>query len=421
VTNKRVLIITDAFPPEVGGGSTIRIAKFSKYLARLGWWVTVLTTGMKRADQGTDHDSVRELQNVNVIKIPVPFPVHPGSSAITGKKVNRRSLIRAVLAFPDGLIRWVPFVVTGVLTRSISHKNSVILATVPVFSSALAGALVKVITGCSLVIDVRDDWALNPAQSYDFSFRRTMDSLLEKCVYRVANIIVCTSDAIMRSIEKKHGLHLRNKLIVIPNGFDPEDFQEHKSEETNKFVLTYVGILNPTKTPQYLFQGVAGAISIHPEIRGLIRIRLVGVTAPWIRDLAEKSGIDDILELPGFVSHTKSVNYMLSSDVLVLILFREEGGASAVPGKLYEYFAAKRPILGLVCRGKTRDILEDSGTARICEPSDVHAIRDTILEFFNEWKSEMLNKISIRDGFLEQYNRTEQARVLSQNMEQLLT
>jgi len=414
---RRVLIITDAFPPEVGGGSTIRIAKFSKYLARLGWRVTVLTTGMKRADQGADLESIAELRNVRIVRIPVPFPIRGGLSAVTGKSVNRRSLIRAILAFPDGLIRWVPFVVAAALTRVC---NTTIFATVPVFSSALAGALVKAITGCSLVIDVRDDWALNPAQSYDFHFRRVMDLLLEKCVYRAANLIVCTSDAILESIEKKHGPHFRNKLIVVPNGFDPEDFQGRKSEKTGNFVLTYLGVLNPTKTPQYLFQGIAGAISRQPEIRGLIRIRLVGMTAPWIRDLARRVRIDDILELPGFVPHTQSIDYMLSSNVLVLILFQEEGGASAVPGKLYEYLASRRPILGLVCRGETRNILKDSGVARICDPSDISAIKDAILEFFNGWKNGTLNKISIRDSFFKQYNRADQARVLSQNMEQLI-
>jgi hypothetical protein len=58
-----------------------------------------------------------------------------------------------------------------------------------------------------------------------------------------------------------------------------------------------------------------------------------------------------------------------------------------VPHKTYEYLAAGRPILAAVPDGDARDLLEASGTARLCRPADVGAIESNLEVEIEFWRA----------------------------------
>jgi glycosyltransferase involved in cell wall biosynthesis len=80
--------------------------------------------------------------------------------------------------------------------------------------------------------------------------------------------------------------------------------------------------------------------------------------------------------MPGYLPHAESVALLRSADLLFLPMHALPRGERAriVPGKTYEYLAARRPILAAVPEGDARDLVLASGLGDVCEPNDVDAM-----------------------------------------------
>ena len=53
------------------------------------------------------------------------------------------------------------------------------------------------------------------------------------------------------------------------------------------------------------------------------------------------------LSLPGYLPHSASVQALVSADLLLLPLRQDPEYAKVLPGKIFEYLAARRPVLGI--------------------------------------------------------------------------
>src|SRR5256885_15171625 len=77
--------------------------------------------------------------------------------------------------------------------------------------------------------------------------------------------------------------------------------------------------------------------------------RFVGELTTRDREWAETLGLGDRLELLPFGSRRHALAYQRDSEALVLLLPEAgERGAPVLPGKIFEYLAAERPILAAV-------------------------------------------------------------------------
>ncbi len=416
---KRILMITDTFPPHVGGGGTIRMVKFAKYFSLKKWKVTILTTTAKRTAAGEDKELLKEISS-NYIQIHrvgttiLNFGERlknilgkRGGKLDINKTKKRRNLIAALLAIPDSLNICILTMVWAGLRLIRKEKINFIIASSPSFSILVVGYFLKMISGKHFIVDIRDDWAGSPAHSYDFNFRKIIDLFLERKVMRLADMIIATSTGIKKSLLEKHPMIPGEKIRIVFNGFDPQDFEIKSSINKNseKFIISYLGVLNYVKTPQYIFEGLKEAIQREPEIGNYIKLRLVGKRHSWVKKLVKEENLEDFVEFTGFVSHKKSIQYMLTSDILVLILFKEEGGDTAVPGKLYEYLAARKPILACVCEGETRKFVIQQRVGKVTSPKGIDSIVNAIIEFYQEWRKGELKKYSMSSSLLGQYSR----------------
>ena len=82
----------------------------------------------------------------------------------------------------------------------------------------------------------------------------------------------------------------------------------------------------------------------------------------------------------GYVPHREAIALTRSADLLFLPMYNVAPGmrAATVPGKTYEYLAARRPILAAVPAGDLRDILAEAGNAHLCAPDDVEGLATAI-------------------------------------------
>ena len=90
------------------------------------------------------------------------------------------------------------------------------------------------------------------------------------------------------------------------------------------------------------------------EFKSLLKIRLIGKTDADILQTIKDAGLGGNMYYPGYQPHEVAVQEQRNASFLLLCLRQEPEYASAVPGKIFEYLASRRPILGI---GQTDSIM----------------------------------------------------------------
>ena len=129
--------------------------------------------------------------------------------------------------------------------------------------------------------------------------------------------------------------------------------------------LTYVGSIND----MYPIDGILEAI------KGIdIELLFIGNVSSPIRDKLKGHRIIN------YVDHTESIRYMIESEVLLLIIPRHIGNDMIITGKIYEYIAARKPILCIgPVNGDASDILKQCGHGRCFDYDDIEGMRNFLL------------------------------------------
>ncbi len=207
---------------------------------------------------------------------------------------------------------------------------------------------------------------------------------------------------------------LSTRLVVsIPNGFDESDYSvEPASHDHAKFRIVHTGYLHTdqglrlremrrwrkllggtlypidvlTRSHVFLLEAIADLIATDPSLASKIEVVLAGTISEGDRRIADQY---PFVTLTGYVSHETSVSYILSADLLFLPMHDLAPGTRAglVPGKTYEYLGSGRPILAAVPDGDARDLLQAAGSASVCRPADVQAMKRSLREHIELWES----------------------------------
>ncbi len=395
------------FPPLAGAGS-LRAVKLAKYLPEFGWRPVVLTVkdvdhlaydGSLAAEIPPDAVVLRtgslDPTRVSGLVRAALKRLRPGRSdelaasqglyrLVSG---NMRSQLEGWLFLPDSRIGWVlPALHAGVERGRKLGVRAIFSSSPPVSTHLLAHAL-KQRLHLPWIADFRDGWTTNPAYRPATRLHRAFDSWLERQTLAEADRVVTANPSTANDFQRGYGPAVAAKTSCLPNGFDPSDFAGMTPREQNPFfTITYTGILYGTRTPEYLLRAVKAATDELPCLRRDLRLVFVGTFQAPYREAAERLGLTDLLQTPGYVSHRESVQYMLQADVLLLVMHTGPGYADVFPAKVFEYLGARKPVLGLVPEGGVAQLLRSSGIDTLALPDDVPAIKTTLLECYRRWK-----------------------------------
>jgi len=140
-----------------------------------------------------------------------------------------------------------------------------------------------------------------------------------------------------------------------------------------------------TRSHLFLLQAIERLIADDPRLASTIELHLAGVLSDADREAAKAT---PVVHPHGYLSHADAVALMRSADLLFLPMHSmpPRTRARVVPGKTYEYLAAKRPILAAVPDGDAKDILLAAGNASVCDPGDVSSIADAIEIELARWR-----------------------------------
>jgi glycosyltransferase involved in cell wall biosynthesis len=395
---KKVLIIAYHYPP-LGGGGVFRTLKFTKYLPKFGFQPHVLTV---------KNPMYRTKDSTLIREIPPEAKVYRTFS-FEHRILRAPRLLNLNLKWfyiPDENVGWIPFAVRQGEEIIKKENIDIIYATAPINTSLLIGHLLKEKTGKPLIVDYRDPWTQNVFVKYPTKFHRRIEEKMEKLVLTTADYIIVTTEPMRLKLVEKYPF-IKGKIETITNGFDPEDFDGlTRKDSKEKFIITYTGYLYGLRTGKYFFTALKELLEEETELKSKIQVLFAGPSSKQVALFIEELGLQNVVKLLGYRSHRESLQLMANSDVLLLIIAAEESydektGPLMIPGKTFEYFGAKKPILALVPQGIAAELIRSTKTGVIVPPKNTSSIKQAIFKLFQDWKKGNL----VVESNVFEYNR----------------
>lgn len=126
----------------------------------------------------------------------------------------------------------------------------------------------------------------------------------------------------------------------------------------------------------------------------------------------------DVTELVSYVPHEEAVVHMRRAGLLLLSIEDFPAANGMLTGKLYEYLASGRPILGVgPVEGDAARLLEETEGGRLFERSDVQGLSAFIEEQYEAWREGDVRSGASLDA-VRPYRRRVQAGELAEVLDE---
>jgi len=482
---RTLLVLTYRWPPQ-GGVSVQRVTKFVKYLTRSGWRPVVHTVSNPYApvkDQGLARDVppgvavyrtptvewegvekslagiVKRLRGGNGAPATAErsrASVADGEAAEDGggddalrreaetgtvgrtereARRKRHGQLGAVGNFvwsrvliPDPQIVWAGAAYLRSLAIARRERPAAIFSTSPPNSvNVLAAALARKLE-IPWIADLRDPWTdgIRRKQWYPGNpGRKQREERWEREIFERASAVVVTTEATRGDFLRKYPWCPPDKVVVITNGFDPEDFAHVTPEprflEPGLLHVTVTGTVETLFDLMPFFTAVRDLARDDAEARRVLRVNFVGAKRqPLYDEFVAREGLADVVRFFPFQPHADSVQFLADSRVLMLCQVpREDSGAIKIQGKMCEYLYTRKPIVALTIPGETATILERTRLGRVADPRDPVAIRRLLEALLAEFTAGTL-ETRPDEAAIEAFDRVKQAEKLARLLDHAL-
>lgn len=355
---KKALIVTYYWPP-AGGPGVQRWLKFVTYLRDFSIEPVVYIPENPNYPL-LDKSLVAEIPTgIRVLKQPIFEPYKFAeifsrgdsktiSSGIIAKEQEQSAIqklmlfVRGNFFIPDARKFWVKPSVNYLKSVLEKEMFDVLITTGPPHSLHLIGLELQKNLNIKWIADFRDPWT---EIGYHKKLKLTRSSRqkhqsLESEVLNKADHIITTSYTTKAEFESKTTRPIR----VITNGFDK---LQEKSITSEDFEISHIGSLLSGRSPDILWKAIAEILEDDPTFRNKLKIRLAGKISSEVKESIEELGLQKYLQIEGYVSHKEALELQNRASILLLLEIDSLETRGIIPGKIFEYFAAKRPILAI--------------------------------------------------------------------------
>ncbi len=384
-----ILMIINFFPPG-GGGGVYRPLSFVKYLSRLSWSVTVVTPRPGEywiSDPGLEREippGVRvartgSLSGLRFLRSLRGGPARAASRRSSGGFAALRRFGELFLV-PDTYAGWAPFAAREAERLCREERFDVVYSTSPPDSSHLAALLAARRSGIPWVADFRDPWFNLRLRTPPTPLHRALHERLERSVVSRADLVLVTTESHERILAERYPL---SRIERIPNGFDEEDFTREPGARppAAPFTVTHCGMLTLGRSTKPFLEGLAAFARRAPAAARAMRVVFVGPRESANEEWVKRFDLGETVRFEDNVPHRECVAREMASHVLLLIKHDDERYRGLVPGKLYEYIGARRPILAVAPEGEASRLVRDlrrGETPRIDRPDEIAAAIETM-------------------------------------------
>lgn len=425
---KKVLIVTHLVR------ASPRIPGLAKYLPEFGWEPIVLTAPLhmghslghgKNDDAAASNafriinvqyvDSVGRLSGF--LKRSSGFEAGEGVRRQSEKRYGSRSVKSMLVGFSLRVFKEIfyypdqdkslktPAIKAGRQLLEKEPVDAIVSSSSPVTSHIIAKNL-KGQRDVPWVADLRDLWSQNHNYPYS-SLRKAIDRRLEKSTLRPADALVTVAEPL---VEKLKMLHNGKSVYYVPNGFDPEEINPGR-RLASKFTITYTGqIYRGKQDPLKLLRALKKLIGEEAVNPSDVEVRFYGYEEAWLATKIKELGLSQVVKQYGEIPRKEALEKQRESQVLLLLNFEDPSEKGTVTMKIFEYLAAKRPIL--VTGGFDEDVKEQmlSETKAGIYTKDEQSIEKTLKNMYTEYKTKGEVTYSGKEEKINHYSHREMAK-----------
>ncbi|WP_373516636.1 glycosyltransferase [Pricia sp.] len=422
---ERVLIITYYWPP-AGGPGVQRWLKFVKYLRDFEIEPVVYVPENPHYPI-EDASLEKEIPNdITIYKQPL-FEPYGLAKLLSNKKTKRISsgiiqaknqsvlekamlLVRGNLFIPDARKYWIKPSVK--FLSEVLDKDGIdtVITTGPPHSVHLIGQQLKAKKGIRWLADFRDPWT---SIGYHKKLKLTKSSQkkheeLERSVVNQADQIIVTSPATQREFQQI----TQQPITVITNGHDTD--YEGGAHLDKDFTISHIGSLLTDRNPKNLWKVLSQIASENSVFRADLQLEFMGVVSKDVMDSLYRFELGPYVKMRGYGSHAEAQRRQQTSQVLLLVEIDSEETKGIIPGKLFEYMAAQRPILALGPKDwEAGKIIQKTRSGAVYDYDSHDGLKKTVLAWYASFKKQNL---SAKAKNIEKYSR----RTLTEQLVKLL-
>ncbi len=379
-----VLLVAFHYAPEISAG-VHRALILEDFLVRRGCRVTVLTH--QPLEQGR--------QGASILRVPLPGYLEPTANGQLPTAPHRKKLLRKWarhwLLVPDVFVGWSVRAAEKAIRHCAAAPFDLVITSSPPESVHWIGRRLQRRCGCRWLADFRDGWTFEPHRpEISLPVRRWVESRLERAVVDRADWVTVNTRPVAEDLLRRHR-RKEDRIHVLPTGFAASGF-EPKGQDHRKFRLVYTGRFGlswPTAGPAVFLEGLRRALEMDAEFAAGFHLVLMGSFTDAERALWNAPAFSGIVQQ--FDASPYQQAMQLAAGATMLLLLSPRGMRSVIPRKLFDYLAARRPILALTEENEVTRILRETSSGVWVSPEEPDGISEELLRMFRLWRSGWLD------------------------------
>jgi len=365
---KKVIIITQHFPPEATGGAS-----------RL-------------------YEMARTLQDSYDVTVVCPPPTFPFAKYKREKYLYRKENFNALRVFrlwtyqptkskPSIFLRLIYYAVFPILAFFflIAHLHDVsfvIITTPP--SPLLITSLVARLFRKKLIIDVRDFWidlAVSLGYMKEDSFIVRWARKFEEYCWKKSDLIITNSRIIYDTLSSDTN-HAKNaKIKYFPFSVDLDVFKKVNGTPRKKQIV-YIGNFGTAQNLKALISALPLVLQQISDIK--IQLYGGGDCEPQMKSLAKHLDIEKYIKFNDPVPREEIPLILSESTLGIIALSNHNVVRYALPTKSFEYFASGLPVVAYGASDELELIMNKSQAGIYVRGDDKKQIADAIIKVIND-------------------------------------
>jgi hypothetical protein len=284
-------------------------------------------------------------------------------------------------------LTWFPWACLRLLGLIRRDRPDVIVTTSGPESAHLLGLVARVF-GVRWVADFRDDWLRDVSHPF---FLRPLDRWLERRIARRATVVTAINEQIASEFGRRHGV----PAFEVSNGFDKAAIaaaaDEHETLDPKRFSLVYTGmfaidleerVLHRGRDSRMFVEALELLLEREPGLKKRLELVVAGTISGAERDFLTRGALGEVVRVLGQVPYPRALGLQQAADGLLLI----PGGAAATTAKVFEYLAARRPILAVTEQGSAAaDLLAEAGAHTVAPPDGADSLAEAVRSYVARW------------------------------------
>ena len=317
-----------------------------------------------------------------MLHVPLPWYLRR-TCGVGAQPVRRPSLwrtfVRRWILAPDVVVGWAMLAARAAVRANAASPFDLVITSSPPESMHWIGWRLSRKGGCRWLADFRDGWLLEPIRPEVNLFgRHWLEGRMEAAVVRRADWITANTRTVAEDFARRYP-DKEPCIHALPTGFLPGDFHTAQRDD-NSFRLVYTGGFTRSfqrVLPTHFFQGLRLALESDPGFAAQFRLLLAGGFTEGERALWQNSPLAQVVEERGPAPYEQAMQMAASATMLLLVI--PPGVRSVVPRKLFDYLAARRPVLAVSDENEATEILRETEAGISAPSSRPSQIAETLL------------------------------------------